>query len=227
MTQPELRQMTALLELERGEEEMFAARLSAAERGEPGTPQHLAPKDYFAHAVSGKQQMLRALVAARTGGDPDASHDAGEVFEANAARSFDDLEQEAGQVAADLLREVEQLDAATLRSSPTWISEATLADEIIQQCVTHALVHLFEPLCARGDADHALQTQLRFVDALPHDTGALQRSRALYNLGCLYLRVGRADDAVAAITAAAQLRPSLAAHARLDPDLAPIAHRLP
>lgn len=225
MTLPE--QLTALLELERGEEQIFAARLSAAERGEQGTPQHLAPKDYFAHAVSGKQQMLRALVAARTSGEPDASHDAGDVFDANADRSFDDLEQEAGQVAADLPKEVEQLDPTTLRSSPDWISEATLADEIIQQCVTHALVHLFEPLCARGDADHALQTQLRFVEALPDDTGAPQRSRALYNLGCLYLRVGRADDAVGAITAATRLRPSLAEHAKLDPELAPIADRLP
>jgi len=87
-------------------------------------------------------------------------------------------------------------------------------------------VHLLEPLCARGDTDEALRTQMRFVDALPDDTGVLQRSRALYNLGCLYLRAGREDDAVTSITQAARLRPSLIEHARSDPDLEPIKGRL-
>ena len=86
---------------------------------------------------------------------------------------------------------------------------------------------MFEPLCARGHADQALETQLRFVAALPPDTGVLQRSRALYNLGCLHLRAGHEADAVRSINAAAQLRPSLLEHARGDPELAPIKDRLP
>lgn len=223
----EQREILALLELERDEEQEFAARLTAAERTQQGTSEQPSAKDYFAHAVSGRQQMLCALVAARTGGKPDASHNASDVFKANANRPFEDLELDASQVAADLNAEVEQLDSTSLDSSPEWISDATLADEIIQQAVTHALVHLFEPLCARGDTDQALETQLRFVDALPRDTGVLQRSRALYNLGCLYLRAGRPDDAVRAITDATQLRPALIEHARRDPDLKSIADRLP
>jgi hypothetical protein len=219
---PEPRQITALLELERDEEGVFSECLTAAERGERGTQEHPAPKDYFAHVIGGKRQMLQALVAARTGAVPDASHDAQEVFEANADRSFDDLEREAGQVAADLRREVEHLDRDSLGSSPEWVSDDTLADEIIQQCVTHGLVQLFEPLCARGHTDQALQTQLRFIAALPPDTSVLQRSRALYNLGCLHLRAGHADDAVISIRAAGQLRPTLLEHARQDPELAPI-----
>jgi hypothetical protein len=224
---PEPRQITALLELERDEEGVFSGCLTPAERDERGTREHPAPKDHFAHAIGGKRQMLRALVAARAGGAPDASHDADEVFEANVDRSFDDLEREAGQVAADLRTEVEHLDRDSLSSSPEWVSDDTLADEIIQQCVTHALVQLFEPLCARGHPDQALQTQLRFIAALPPDTSVLQRSRALYNLGCLHLRAGQPDDAVMSITAAAQLRPTLLEHAREDPELAPIKDRLP
>ena len=216
----------ALLELERDEEQVFCGCLTPAERGERGTSKHLAPKDYFAHAISGKRQLLRALVTARTGGAPDATHNAQEVFEANVDRSFDDLQHEAGEVAADLRREVERLDQDALNSSPAWVSDETLADEIIQQCVTHALVHLFEPLCSRGDTDQALQTQLRFVAALPPDTGLLQRARALYNLGCLHLRAGRADDAVRALEAAIELRPNLLEHARHDPELTPIRARL-
>jgi hypothetical protein len=223
---PEPRQIMALLELERDEEQVFSGYLTPAERGERGTPEHLAPKDYFAHAISGKRQMLGALVAARTGGVPDATHAADEVFEANVDRSFDDLQSEARQVAADLRTEVEHLDQDALNSSPEWVSDETLADEIIQQCVTHALVHLFEPLCAVGHTDEALQAQLRFVAALPRDTGVLQRSRALYNLGCLQLRAGQADDAVRSIGAATELRPSLLEHGRHDPELAQIKDRL-
>jgi hypothetical protein len=219
--------VVALLELERGEEDVFAELLTAAELGERGTPEHPAPKDYFAHAISGKRQMLRALVAARTGGIPDASHLADQVFAANADRSFEDIRREAGRVADDLRTEVERLDQEALESSPEWVSDETLADEITQQCVTHALVQMFEPLCAHGHTDQALQTQLRFIDELPPDTGVLQRSRALYNLGCLHLRAGHADDAVKSISAAATLRPDLLEHARHDPELAPIEGRLP
>jgi hypothetical protein len=223
---PEIREMTELLELERDEEHVFAGSLTAAERAERGTPEHPAPKDHFAHAIGGKRQMLRALVAARTGGSPESSHDAARVFEANADRSFDDLEREAGQVADELRTEVEQLDPEALNSCPEWVSDGTLADEIIQQCVTHALVQMFEPLCARGRTDQALETQLRFIASLPPDTGVLQRSRALYNAGCLHLRAGNADDAVGSISAAAKLRPSLLEHAKDDPELAPIKDRL-
>ena len=224
---PEPPQVLALLELERDEEDAFAGLLTLAELGERGTAEHPAPKDYFAHAISGKRQMLRALVAARTGGAPETKHDADEVFAANADRSFDDLRREAGRVADDLRTEVGRLDQDALDSSPEWASDETLADEITQQCVTHALVQMFEPLCARGHADQALETQLRFVAALPPDTGVLQRSRALYNLGCLHLRAGHEADAVRSINAAAQLRPSLLEHARGDPELAPIKDRLP
>lgn len=224
---PELRQITALLELERAEEQMFTERLTAAERRETGTPQKPAPKDCFAHAIGGKQQMLRALVAARMGGEPDASHNADELHDANADRSFANLERDARDVADDLLAEIQRLDATTLGSAPGWISDATLADEIIQQCVTHALVHMSGALCARGDSDLALEIQLRFVAALPPDTGVLQRSRALYNLGCLYLLSGREDDAIRSITEATQLRPDLVEHARHDTDLEPILDRLP
>jgi hypothetical protein len=226
MRMPETREITALLELERDEERFFVEHLTAAERAARGTPERPAPKDFFAHAIAGKHQMHEALVAARTEGTPSASHDRDEVFEAHAGRSFESIEHEAERVGQALFREVDALDATTLGSAPPWISEDTLADEIVQQCVTHALVHLFEPLCARGDTDEALRTQMRFVDALPDDTGTLQRSRALYNLGCLYLRAGRADDAVTSITQAARLRPSLIEHARSDPELEPIKSRL-
>ncbi len=222
----ETHEITALLELERDEERFFVAHLTAAERAARGTPERPAPKDFFAHAIAGKHQMQAALRAARTQREPNLSHDRREVFDANAGRTFESIEHEAELVAQALRQEVERLDASALGSAPPWIGEETLADEIVQQCVTHALVHLYEPLCARGDTEEALRTQMRLVAALPDDTGTLQRSRALYNLGCLHLRAGRDDDAVAAITRAAELRPSLIVHARNDPELQPIRGRL-
>jgi hypothetical protein len=222
---PETQEITALLELERAEERFFVEHLTAAERAAQGTQERPAPKDFFAHAHAGKQQMHAALVAARTRRTPRIAHERTGVFEANAGRSFESIEQDADRVGAALQSEVEHLDAATLGSAPAWITEDTLADEIVQQCVTHALVHLFEPLCARGDTGEALRTQMRFVAALPHDTGTLQRSRALYNLGCLYVRAGRDDDPATATSQATELRPSLTEHARSDPELQGIRGR--
>jgi tetratricopeptide (TPR) repeat protein len=223
---PETNQIAALLRLERDEEQRFAGCLTAAERAATGTPEQPSPKDSFAHAVGAKQQMVEALVAARTGGAPQPSHDRDDLFEANAARAFASLERDAGRIARVLLAEVEGLGADDLRSSPPWIGEETLADEIVQQCVTHALAQMAEPVCARGDVAAALRVHTRFVEALPDDTSVRQRSRALYNLGCLYLRAGREDDAVGSIAQAIELRPSLIEHVRSDPDLEALKTRL-
>jgi hypothetical protein len=212
--------------LERDEEQCFAGCLTAAERAVTGTPEQPSPKDSFAHAIGAKQRMLEALVAARTGGAPQPSHDRDSLFEANAARAFASVERDAGRIARALLAEVEGLSADDLRSSPPWIGEETLADEIVQQCVTHALAHMSDPLCERGDVAVALRAQTRFVEALPDDTSVRQRSRALYNLGCLSLRAGREGDAVGSVAQAIELRPSLIEHARSDPDLEAIKTRL-
>jgi hypothetical protein len=109
---------------------------------------------------------------------------------------------------------------------PPWIDEATLADEIIQQCATHGMVLMFDVMCDRGGAEEARSAQAAFVAALPPDASALQRSRALYNLACLDVRTGHGDAAVDALGEALHLRPSLAEQVRDDPDLAPVRARV-
>jgi hypothetical protein len=46
--------------------------------------------------------------------------------------------------------DVGALDAETLASSPPWIDEPTLADEIIQHCATHGMVLDPEPAPVRA-----------------------------------------------------------------------------
>ena len=79
---------------------------------------------------------------------------------------------------------------------------------------------MLEIMCERGEPDDARRAQVAFVEALPADASPLQRSRALYNLACLDVRAGRADDAADALAEALRLRPALVEQARDDPDLA-------
>lgn len=223
---PEPRQITLLLELEREQERRFAGSLTAAERDVDGTPEQPSAKDTFAHAIAAKQQMHDALAALRAGAQPDPSHDREEVFQANAGRSFASLEADAARLGDELVADVEALDAAGLGSSPAWVSEATLGDEIIQQCVTHGMVLMFEVMCERGGDEDARRAQVELVDALPADVSTLQRSRALYNLACLDVRTGRQSNAVDALSEALRLRPALAAHVRDDPELEPVRARV-
>jgi len=67
-----------------------------------------------------------------------------------AGRPFQALEEDAARVAEALAADVGALDAETLASSPPWIDEPTLADEIIQQCATHGMVLDPEPAPVRA-----------------------------------------------------------------------------
>ena len=111
--------------------------------------------------------MAAALAAAGAGEDADPSHDREALFRANHARLFDEVETDAERCSDTLVAEVERLPAAALASSPAWIDEPTLGDEVAMYGVTHSLTHLFDPLFARGEADDAVRAQRRLLDALP------------------------------------------------------------
>ena len=213
------RDLISLLELARDEERRFAGRLSADERAAAGTLDRPAPKDVLAHIAGAKEAMRAALVDAREGGDPDASHDRDALFHASRALPFDAVEHDAELAGGALIAEVERVSPAVLATSPAWISEPTLGEEIVMYGVTHSLTHLFDPLCERGEAREALRMQQRYVDALPADASAELRAGARYNLGCLHARLGQEDDALMLIEQATALEPGLADLARTDPDL--------
>ncbi|HEX3332055.1 MAG TPA: hypothetical protein VHS27_19180 [Gaiellales bacterium] len=215
-------ELIALMELEREQEQQVAASLTAAERETDGTLEQPSVKDRFAHAVGAKWHMHDALIAHQNGQEPHPAHDREAIFRANAGRPFGELENDAARVAEALVADVRALDATRLAAAPPWIHEATLADEVIQQCGTHGMVLMLEVMCERGEADDARRAQVAFVEALPADTSPLQRSRALYNLACLAVRCGRENDAAVALADALRLRPALVEHVRDDPDLAPL-----
>lgn len=215
-------ELIALLYLARDEERRFSSRLNADERAETGNLDHPAPKDVLAHIAGAKDAMRAALVASREGGDPNPSHDREALFEANRSRPFDVIEGDAERFSAELVAEVERVRPTTLASSPPWISEPTLSEEIVMYGVTHSLTHLFDPLFARGESSEAVRAQTRYVDALPDDATAELRAGALYNLGCLHARLGREDDALMLIEESTTLEPGLANLAQRDPDLQPI-----
>ena len=56
--------------------------------------------------------------------------------------------------------------------------------------VTHSITHLFELLCARGDAQEAVRAQSRYLEALPDDASAelavpgLSTTSAASSFGC-------------------------------------------
>ena len=223
----ESHELVALLQLARDEERRFISRLTEDERAATGTLEAPAAKDVLAHIAGAKAAMAAALVASRAGEGADPSHDREALFRANQARPFDDVESDAERCSDMLVAEVEPLPAAALASSPAWIDESTLSDEVVMYGVTHSLTHLFDPLVARGEADDAVRAQRRLLDALPDGANAELRAGALYNLSCLYARLGRDDEALALLLEATALEPGLAEHARGDSDLRSIRRRLP
>jgi tetratricopeptide (TPR) repeat protein len=223
---PDRQQLIMLLELAADEERRFAASLTPAQRAAAGSLDRPSPKDRLAHVAGAKEALSEALAAAREGREQPASHDREALLEASAARSFESVHEDADRVHRELVAEVERLDAAALASSPAWIGEETVADEIVQQAVTHSLAHVLGADSARGNAAAAVAAQERFVAALPDDLSIRQRTRALYNLGCLYAGAGRDDDALRSLKKAAAERPELYEHARTDPDLASLRPRL-
>jgi tetratricopeptide (TPR) repeat protein len=223
----ESHELVALLQLARDEECRFVSRLTEDEREATGTLEAPAAKDVLAHIAGAKAAMATALVAAGAGEVADSSHDREALFNANHARPFDEVENDAERFSDTLVAEVERLPAAALASSPAWIDEPTLSDEVVMYGVTHSLTHLFDPLFARGEADDAVRAQRRLLDALPDGANAELRAGALYNLGCLHARLGRDDEAVALLLEATALEPGLADHARDDSDLRSIRARLP
>jgi tetratricopeptide (TPR) repeat protein len=223
----ERHELIMLLQLASDEERRFASRLTADERAATGTLEQPAPKDVLGHIAGAKEAMRATLVAAREGEDPDASHDREALFQAHRARPFDEVASDAERYSDALVSEVERQCPATLASSPAWITEPTLGEEIVMYGVTYSLTHLFEPLRERGDAPDALRAQKRYLEALPANASAQLRAGALYNLGCLYARLGREDDALVLIDEATTLEPGLADLAHRDPDLQPVRARLP
>ena len=214
------RDLISLLELARDEERRFAGRLSADERAAAGTLDR-ARAEGRARAYRGREgsdaqqrwstRAKAGIPMTRTTEKRSSTH--------SRALPFDAVEHDAELAGGALIAEVERISPAVLATSPAWISEPTLGEEIVMYGVTHSLTHLFDPLCERGEAREALRMQQRYVDALPADASAELRAGARYNLGCLHARLGHDDDALLLIEQATALEPGLADLARTDPDL--------
>ena len=219
-------ELIALIQLARDEERGFERLLTPQQREATGTLDEPSPRDLLAHATGAKESLRAALAAARAGRPQSASHSREELFAANSTREFASIEDDAERVTRALVAEVELLDADALGAAPEWIEGETVADEILQQAVTHALAHILDPLARLGHPDTAIAAQERFLASLPADCSQLQRTRAQYNLGCLCALAGRDDEALRHITDALRARPALLEHARTDPDLERLRHRI-
>jgi tetratricopeptide (TPR) repeat protein len=223
---PEAHELIALVELAREEERRLARVLTLEQRAVIGTLDAPSSRDLLAHVSGAKESLCDALAGARAGRPVRATHSREALFAANATRPLEQIEDGAERVTCALAAEIELLDPDALAAAPEWIEEETVADEIVQQAVTHSLAHILEPLTRMGHGDAAIAAQERFLGSMPAECSALQRSRTRYNLACLYATAGRDDDAIRELEGAARERPELLEHARTDADLAHLRDRI-
>lgn len=105
----------------------------------------------------------------------------------------------------------------------TWYVANTTGEAVIRNSYHHPRIHIAEQFMERGQAarGHTIleesAAELRKALAPPHILGA-----ALYNLACVRVAQGRADEALTLLEDALPMRPDLRSAADGDRDLTPL-----
>jgi tetratricopeptide (TPR) repeat protein len=119
-----------------------------------------------------------------------------------------------------LLAEIIELYAKLGDRPFAWSLAKTTTDAVLRNSFTHARVHLAEYMRENGDSQGAVKlaedavSQLRAVSAPPLSMGTV-----LYNLACVRVGEGNADEALALLKEGLSLRPDLKEGAASDADL--------
>jgi hypothetical protein len=174
------------IEEAQAEETRFAAALPERERKASGTHEQWSAKDLVAHTAAAKGRLAAALEDAAVGRHPSLEHDEADVYAANAAASWSDIEARAEAAAESLLEQLSALCDRRLtdRSAFGWLDGRSIGAVAIGYAVTHPLTHLadFREQHAGREAGAATRARLiEILESLPdelHDAGTRENLAA-------------------------------------------------
>jgi hypothetical protein len=102
-----------------------------------------------------------------------------------------------------------------------WYRWSTTTDAVLGNSYTHPRTHMFTYLTENGDpegASHLFETAVPEMEAATENP--MVHAAARYNLACVRVLQGRADEALRELAVAFDKRPELKAEAQKDSDLA-------
>lgn len=221
--------VSSLLDRMRGEERLFAERLTASERDEQGSPTHWSARATLAHIADFKAEQIVRLEAVRARVEPPEllprDHSDPELYAEYAARDWNRLGADGERTATDLREHVQELDAEVLCTPGAfpWLRGRALWAQVLVRGVWHPSAHLHQYLAERGQFERVVELQESLLGAatssrIPDVSGG--RPFALYNLACARSLCGELEPALTRLEEALRLDPTLAASAQVDADLA-------
>jgi hypothetical protein len=197
--------------------------------GGAGGPHRWAAGPLLAHITEFKSQQSERVGAILSRQTPpefaDIDHASPRVYEAYAARSFEDVMADARGTTGSLLDGVRAVPDEDLLdpSRHPWLRGRMLWLQIIVRGFWHPTGHIADYYARHGQPDRAVALQGQAVaTAVYLDAPDQAAGMAYYGLACAQAAAGLADPAAVTLATAVGLNPDLRANAARDPDLAPL-----
>ncbi len=209
--------------------ELEAELVALCDDSPPRTPGSWTPKDHLAHLAAWREHAADVLDEMRAGRTPASGNGVG----ARNARIYaENRDVPAAEVRARAGASYGRLLAAIAACSDDVLlaprgSFGRVWELVPGNGIYHVGEHLLFWHMERGDptaAEHAARRAYEIDVALFDDPA--HRGSTTYNLGCLYVRVGRTDEAVALLEQSFEYVPDLRRWAQEDADLESIRDRL-
>jgi tetratricopeptide (TPR) repeat protein len=183
-------------------------------------------KDQLAHLVYWRLRNARLLEAVRSGGDLPPPVDDDEqnaiVYAENRDRPAADIKKDANASWSAMASFVEACAEDDLLKPHPYAPEYRLWETVTGD-VDHLVAHCASFYLESGKMNRA-EAILRWAYGVARDvlSEPAPRAYSAYNLGCLFARTSRAEEAVAMFRESFEAKPALMEHARQDPDLDPL-----
>ncbi len=225
-----------LLYRARQQQQEFVDDLSETERNAIGTQENWSAKDVVANLNAWKHMQTGKLATALQGKVPPVWKE-GELVNAINAQIYADAQHSSWQEVLDeserafvaLVAQVERMSEEEL-ADPNhydWQDGEALWGETLGNGAWFPFTQMTDYHYRHGDTERAVRTHETLIEAI-RDAGLPSEDLggALYNMACFYAKMDYPEKALAALTEALQLRPTLAEWAKQDADLASL-HNAP
>lgn len=203
--------------------------LTDEEKSIVGKSDDWSPKDIVAHMTVWKEQIVLSYQASKRGETEPVQADYQavntEFFEKHRSLSWEEVLSYHEDTHRALLAELETMTEDDLKCTegipmqggrPFWRMVVGIA-------YTHPMVHLRDPVLARGDFAQAVEMQEQICKLLSElDDDDSWMGAQQYNLACTYSLVGQKEKAIRILREALKMTPELVDWSKEDPDFEPI-----
>jgi len=225
-------QLLSILERSQKTQQTFMADLSDEQRSAVGTYEKWCAKDNVAHIAYWQQQRAIRLAALARGEEPPPSPSHyekanAECFERYCDCSWDEVQAYADSAQAQMVDAVRALEEDVLAVPAPDSEERALWQDVVGTAYTHPNMHMAEYYTEHGQQHKASQLWQEWGRLVaPLEDSAEWQGVVHYNMACSLALAGSAEQAIAELRQALELRPSLTAWSKHDPDLSSL-HGMP